>query len=319
MADSGFWVSMMLFGSIMVIGQMFLLTVTRYKRCASDEILVVYGRVDGGRAAKVIHGGAVMVWPMIQDYKKMSLVPMKIEVDISDALTNEGAKIGLPSTWTVAISTDPLIMNNAAERLLHLNSNQIEDLASEIILSQTRMVVGALSISEIIQEREKFVDMVNEEVSQELSKLGLHIVTMNINNIDFGENSNTGGANMGKERIDTGGKVFGPYSPGVKANGVIWLAGQIAPEAGGIREQTQASLDKIDALLAAAGATKHEVTFAQVLLDDINDFSDMNEIYGAWLTDVEIPPARAAFEAAALPRGAAVEIVVQAYDKKCCE
>ena len=45
----------------------------------------------------------------------------------------------------------------------------------------------------------------------------------------------------------------------------------------------------------------------------------MNEIYGAWLADVEIPPARAAFEAAALPRGAAVEIVVQAYDKKCCE
>ena len=76
---------------------------------------------------------------------------------------------------------------------------------------------------------------------------------------------------------------------------------------------------KINALLAAAGATKHEVTFAQVLLDDINDFADMNEIYGAWLADVEIPPARAAFEAAALPRGAAVEIVVQAYDKKCCE
>ena len=63
-------------------------------------------------------------------------------------------------------------------------------------------------------------------------------------------------ASMAKERIDTGGKVFGPYSPGVKANGVIWLAGQIAPEAGGIREQTQSSLDKIDALLAAAGATK---------------------------------------------------------------
>lgn len=122
-----------------------------------------------------------------------------------------------------------------------------------------------------------------------------------------------------KERIDTGGKVFGPYSPGVKAYGIIWLAGQIAPEAGGIREQTQASLDKIDTLLAAAGVSKHQVTFAQVLLDDINDFSDMNEIYGAWLEDVEIPPARAAFEAAALPRGAAVEIVVQAYDDKCCD
>ncbi|MDP6906320.1 MAG: RidA family protein [Candidatus Thalassarchaeaceae archaeon] len=124
---------------------------------------------------------------------------------------------------------------------------------------------------------------------------------------------------MAKERVDTGGQVFGPYSPGVKAGGVIWLAGQIAPEAGGISEQTQASLDKIDNLLSAAGVTKHQVTFAQVLLNDINDFAAMNEVYGAWLADVEIPPARAAFEAAALPRGAAVEIVVQAYDDKCCE
>jgi len=123
---------------------------------------------------------------------------------------------------------------------------------------------------------------------------------------------------MVKERIDTGGKVFGPYSPGVKANGIIWLAGQIAPEAGGIREQTQASLDKIDALLDAAGVTKHQVTFAQVLLDDINDFADMNEIYGSWIDGVEVPPARAAFEAGALPGGAAVEIVIQAYDDKCC-
>ena len=124
---------------------------------------------------------------------------------------------------------------------------------------------------------------------------------------------------MTKERIDTGGQVFGPYSPGVKAYGIIWLAGQIAPEAGGVAEQTQASLDKIDVLLAAAGVTKHQVTFVQVLLDDINDFAAMNEIYGAWLSDVEVPPARAAFEAAALPRGAAIEIVAQAYDDKCCD
>ena len=119
---------------------------------------------------------------------------------------------------------------------------------------------------------------------------------------------------MAKERIDTGGQVFGPYSPGVKAGGVIWLAGQIAPEAGEITEQTQASLDKIDALLSATGLSRHQVTFVQVLLDDINDFAAMNEVYGTWLADVEIPPARAAFEAAALPRGAAVEIVVQAHE-----
>jgi len=121
----------------------------------------------------------------------------------------------------------------------------------------------------------------------------------------------------GKQRIDTGGEVFGPYSAGVKAGGVIWLAGQIAPEAGDVAAQTKSSLDKVDALLAAAGTSKHDTTFVQVLLDNIGDFQAMNDIYGEWLADVEIPPARAAFEAAALPRGAKVEIVVQAYRCDC--
>ena len=121
---------------------------------------------------------------------------------------------------------------------------------------------------------------------------------------------------MTKVRIDVeGGKTFGPYSPGVKSNGIIWLAGQIAPEAGDdIKSQTRACLEKIDELLYAAGVTKNNVCFAQVLLADINDFNSMNEVYLEWLEGVEIPPARAAFEAGNLPKEAAIEIVVQATE-----
>ena len=53
------------------------------------------------------------------------------------------------------------------------------------------------------------------------------------------------------------------------------------------------------------------ICFAQILLDDINDFSAMNEVYGAWVSELLVKPARAAFAAAALPAGALVEIVVQ--------
>jgi len=125
---------------------------------------------------------------------------------------------------------------------------------------------------------------------------------------------------MAKERIEVeGSETYGPYSPGVKAHGIIWLAGQIAPEAGDdIQSQTKECLAKIDALLAAAGVSKHEVCFAQVLLDDINDFADMNEVYSEWLGDTPIPPARAAFAVSALPGAAKVEIVVQAVDENCC-
>ena len=119
---------------------------------------------------------------------------------------------------------------------------------------------------------------------------------------------------MAKKAISVpGSKLYGPYTPGVMANGMIWLSGQIDVEAGeDTASQTAGALAKIDALLEAAGVTKDAVCFAQVLLDDIGDFQDMNEVYGAWVESMEIKPARAAFEAGALPAGAKVEIVVQA-------
>ena len=119
---------------------------------------------------------------------------------------------------------------------------------------------------------------------------------------------------MAKEAISiAGSKLYGPYTPGVKFGNMIWLSGQIDVDAGGdVSSQTSGALAKIDALLEAAGVTKHSVCFAQVLLDDINDFAAMNEVYGAWVEDMEIKPARAAFQAGALPAGAKVEIVVQA-------
>ena len=121
---------------------------------------------------------------------------------------------------------------------------------------------------------------------------------------------------MAKKAITVPGtKLYGPYTPGVKANGLIWLSGQIDVEAGNdTASQTAGALAKIDALLEAAGVTKDAVCFAQVLLDDIGDFQEINEVYGALVDSMEVKPARAAFEAAALPAGAKVEIVVQAID-----
>jgi 2-iminobutanoate/2-iminopropanoate deaminase len=125
---------------------------------------------------------------------------------------------------------------------------------------------------------------------------------------------------MSKEKIEVkGAEVYGPYSSGIKAGGMIYLAGQIAPEAGDdITAQTSSVLAKIDVLLTAAGIDRHSLVFVQVLLAEIDDFAAMNEIYGKWLEDCDCPPARAAFGGNDLPRGALVEIVVQAVDENCC-
>ena len=183
MADAGFWGVMVIFGFVAVIAFMFILIVTRYKRCASDEILVVYGRVRGGRASKCIHGGAVMVWPLIQDWKKLSLVPMTIPINLTNALSQQNIRIHVPSTFTIGISTDPLIMNNAAERLLHLNKEQINEMASEIIFGQLRLTVASLTIEQINQDRDNFLERITLNVGHELHKLGLYLINVNITDI----------------------------------------------------------------------------------------------------------------------------------------
>lgn len=107
--------------------------VQQYKRCPSNRILVIYGKVGGGRSARCIHGGGAFVIPIIQDYQFLSLQPMPIEINLTGALSKQNIRVNVPSTFTVAISTDPRIMNNAAERLLGLDERQIKEQAQEII------------------------------------------------------------------------------------------------------------------------------------------------------------------------------------------
>ena len=121
-------------------------------------------------------------------------------------------------------------------------------------------------------------------------------------------------ASMSKVGITPpGSKTYAPYTPAVVVGNHVWLSGQINIEAGeDIISQTQGTLDQIDALLAEAGTSKHDLVFVQVLLKTMDYYAPMNEIYGEWLEGVEVKPTRAAFAVDALPADAVVEIVVQA-------
>ena len=134
---------------------------SRYKRCPSDRILVVYGKVgsnaEGNLSAKCIHGGAAFIWPIIQDYSFLDLTPMSIEVNLTKALSKQNIRVDVPSKFTVGISTEPGIMENAAERLLGLQSSDIHALANDIILGQMRLVVAMMDIEEINNNRDKFL------------------------------------------------------------------------------------------------------------------------------------------------------------------
>jgi flotillin len=154
----------------------------RYKRCPSDRILVVYGKVGGG-SARCIHGGASFIWPVFQDYAFMDLTPISIEVNLTNALSKQNIRVDVPSRFTVGISTETGIMENAAERLLGLQRQDIHALAHDIIVGQMRLVVAMMDIEEINTNREQFLSNVSHNVEAELKKIGLKLINVNFTDI----------------------------------------------------------------------------------------------------------------------------------------
>jgi flotillin len=171
---------------VFLAGFIFVLIVflaSRYKRCASNQVLVIYGKVGGGRSARCMHGGGAFVWPLIQDYKYLDLTPMTINIPLKGALSLQNIRINVPSTFTVAIATENESMNSAAVRLLGLDRETIESMATEIILGQLRLTVASLTIEQINQDRERFLEAIRKNIDIELDKIGLCLINVNVTDI----------------------------------------------------------------------------------------------------------------------------------------
>ncbi|MFV0541535.1 MAG: flotillin family protein [Aestuariibaculum sp.] len=169
--------------SVLFIFLFLIILVRRYKRCPSDRILVVYGKVGGGQSAKCIHGGAAFIFPVIQDYEFLDLTPISIEVNLVNALSKQNIRVNVPSRFTIGVSTEPGVMQNAAERLLGLGLQDIQELAKEIIFGQLRLVVASMDIEEINSDRDKFLSNISQSVESELKKVGLKLINVNITDI----------------------------------------------------------------------------------------------------------------------------------------
>jgi len=180
--EFNYWGLAILAFMILVVTTMMFLA-SRYKRCPSDMILVVYGKVGEGQSSRCIHGGGTLVWPLIQDYAFLKLTPMTISIPLQGALSMQNIRVNVPSTFTVGISTSPTIMNNAAERLLGLEQRQIEETTKEIIFGQLRLTVASLTIEQINQDRESFLMSIRSNVEPELNKIGLYLINVNITDI----------------------------------------------------------------------------------------------------------------------------------------
>ena len=168
--------------AILFLLSIIVFVVARYKRCPSDKILVIYGKTGVG-SAKCVAGGAAFVWPVIQGYEYLDLSPISIDVDLKGALSKQNIRVNVPSRFTVAISNQEGIMTNAAERLLGKTTEQIRDIAKDIIFGQLRLVVATMDIEEINSDRDKFLANVSSNVGAELRKIGLSLINVNLTDI----------------------------------------------------------------------------------------------------------------------------------------
>lgn len=164
--------------------------ISRYKRCPSDKLLVVYGRTgkktDGSgdtSTARVYHGGGAFIWPIIQDYAFLDLKPMSIEVDLKNALSKQNIRINVPSVFTVAVDSNNEVRINAAERLLGLGRGDIAALAQDIIFGQMRQVIAQMTIEEINADRDTFLENISSNLEMELHKIGLKLINVNVTDI----------------------------------------------------------------------------------------------------------------------------------------
>lgn len=162
---------------------MLLWFVSRYKRCPSDKILVIYGKTGTGQSSKCLAGGAAFIWPVIQDYQFLDLTPISIDVDLRGALSRQNIRVAVPSRFTVAVSNEAGIMEVASERLLGKTTDEIRETAKDIIFGQLRLVVATMDIEEINSDRDKFLTNVSSNVGSELKKIGLTLINVNVTDI----------------------------------------------------------------------------------------------------------------------------------------
>ncbi len=168
--------------AFLVFGTLILFS-TRYKRCPSNKIMVIFGRSSSKSSAMCIHGGAKFIVPLFQDYAFLSLEPMQIEIPLRGALSMENIRVNVPSVFSIAIGTTPELMQNAAIRLLGMPKQAVAKQAEDVIFGQLRQVIASMKIDEINRDRDAFLSNIQASLEPELKKLGLVLINVNVTDI----------------------------------------------------------------------------------------------------------------------------------------
>ena len=175
---------------LIVIGAGFFLWVTKsiLRICNPNEILIISGRKHKTKSGKEVgyqvkFGGRVIVIPIIETVKKMSITTMPVPVEVTNAYSKGGTPLDIQAIANVKISSDERVVGNAIERFLDRSRNEIKRVARETLEGNLRGVVATLTPEEINEDRLRFAERIAQDVSRDLEKLGLQLDTLKIQSV----------------------------------------------------------------------------------------------------------------------------------------
>jgi flotillin len=166
--------------------------VSRYRKIPPNKVAIIYGRGTkvagpaGGQiqGCKVVSGGGVLVWPVVQEIAFMDTAVFKMEIRETDIPNKDNVKISVKGVAICKISTTPEDLQSAAMSFLGKDQRQIEDTISATLIGHVRSIIGKLDINGILRDRDEFNKMVVTESTAELKRMGIQVVTLVIQEVN---------------------------------------------------------------------------------------------------------------------------------------
>src|SRR6202790_2121634 len=187
---------------------------SRYKVAGANEAIIVAGSrgakvrdergqvmsSPGDKGVKVVVGGGTIVMPLLDRVGKLKLTARQINVQLADAVTSQGIKVQVQGVATFKIGRDVESLRNAAERFLDAKPEQVDSIVKTALEGSLRSIVGTLTIEELIRDRQKLLQQVQDAAKGDLATSGLQIDAYTIQS--FSEQSNYIEV-LGKQRVST--------------------------------------------------------------------------------------------------------------------
>jgi flotillin len=175
---------------------------SRYKVASANEALIVAGSrgakvrdekgqvlsAPGDRGVKVVVGGGTFIRPLLDRVGKLKLTARQINVQLADAVTSQGIKVQVQGVATFKIGRDVESLRNAAERFLDAKPEQVDSIVKNVLEGSLRSIVGTLTIEELIRDRQKLLQQVQDAAKGDLATSGLQIDAFTIQS--FSDESN---------------------------------------------------------------------------------------------------------------------------------